>query len=58
MSKSIKRNHKYYGYDDDQYYEKYESQLNHKQKLKEKRIQSALRSRNKSAIFDLIEEDD
>lgn len=54
MSKSIKRNNKYYGYDDDQYDDKYQD---HSQKLKEKRIRSVLRSRNKNAIFDLIEED-
>jgi hypothetical protein len=54
MSKSIKRNNKYYGYDDDHYEDHYED---HGSKLKEKRIRSALRSRNKNAIFDLIEED-
>ncbi len=53
MSKSVKRNNKYYG-NDDEYTEYYED---HGRKLKEKRILSALRSRNKSAIFDLIEED-
>jgi len=53
MSKSVKRNNKYYGYDDD-YEDHYED---HGQKLKEKRLKSALRSRNKNAIFDLIEED-
>lgn len=54
MSKSVKRNNKYYGYDDDQYDDYHED---HGYKLKEKRIRSALRSRNKNAIFDLIEED-
>jgi hypothetical protein len=53
MSKSVKRNNKYYGYDDE-YEDYYED---HGQKLTEKRIRSALRSRNKNAIFDLIEED-
>lgn len=54
MSKSIKRNNKYYGYDEYDYGEVHED---HTQKLREKRIRSALRSRNKNAIFDLIEED-
>lgn len=55
MSKSIKRNNKYYGYDDDLYEDHhYET---HGQKLLEKRIRSALRSRTKSGLFDLIEED-
>lgn len=54
MSKSVKRNNKYYGYDDE--HESYHE--DHGQKLKEKRLRSALRSRNKNAIFDLIEEDD
>lgn len=55
MSKSIKRNNKYYGYDDDQYCDR--SGHDHIQKLKEKRIRSVLRSRNKNAIYDLFEED-
>ena len=54
MSKSVKRNNKYFGYDDDRYDG---HQEDHGQKLIEKRIRQALRSRNKSAIFDLIEED-
>jgi hypothetical protein len=53
MSNSVKRNNKYYDYDDE-YESSYED---HGRKLKEKRMRSALRSRNKSAIFDLIEED-
>jgi hypothetical protein len=53
MSKSIKRNNKYYS-DDEYYQDNYED---HSKKLIEKRIRSALRSRNKNAIFDLIEED-
>ena len=53
MSKSIKRNNKYYGYDD---YDK-DQYEDHGQKLKEKRMRAALRSRNKNAIFDLIEKD-
>jgi hypothetical protein len=53
MSKSIKRNNKYYGYDEheDDFHE------DHSHKLKEKRIKSVLRSRNKNAILDLFEED-
>jgi hypothetical protein len=53
MSKSVKRNNKYYDHDDDygNYYE------DPGQKLKEKRLKSALRSRNKNAIFDFFEED-
>ena len=54
MSKSVKRNNKYYGYDDYEYDDHYED---HTQKLKEKRLRAVLRSRNKNAIFDLIEED-
>lgn len=54
MSKSVKRNNKYYGYDDYEHDDHYED---HVLKLKEKRLRSALRSRNKNAIFDLIEED-
>lgn len=54
MSKSVKRNNKYNGYDDDYCDNHYEDPS---QKLIEKRIRSALRSRNKNAIFDLIEED-
>jgi uncharacterized beta-barrel protein YwiB (DUF1934 family) len=53
MSKSIKRNNKYFGYDEyeDAHHE------DHTLKLKEKRIRSVLRSSNKNAILDLIEED-
>tara|TARA_R110000868_G_scaffold312010_1_gene572961 strand:+ start:54 stop:218 length:165 start_codon:yes stop_codon:yes gene_type:complete len=53
MSKSIKRNSKYSNYDDEvkSYHE------DHGQKLKEKRLKSALRSGNKDAIFNVIEED-
>jgi hypothetical protein len=54
MSKSVKRNNKYYGYDNDFNEDHYED---NSQKLIEKRIRSALRSQNKKAIFDLIEED-
>lgn len=54
MSKSVKRNNKYYGYDEVDQQNHYES---HDIKLKEKRIRSALRSRNKRAILDLYEED-
>lgn len=55
MSKSIKRNNKYFGSDDDHYHDHYED---HRYKLKEKRIRSALRSQNKNAIFNLIDEED
>lgn len=54
MSKSVKRNNKYYGYDE---YEIHDAHEDHGQKLKEKRMRSILKSRNKNAIFDLIEED-
>jgi hypothetical protein len=54
MSKSIKRNNKYSSFDD---YDYEDDVVDHREKLKEKRMKAALRSRNKNAIFDLIEED-
>lgn len=52
MSKSYKRNNKYsddenYGYDN----------YSHRQHLKEKRIRAALRTKSKSDLLDLYEED-
>lgn len=51
MSKSIKRNNKY-----NEEYE-YGSQNNHRDRIKEKRIQAALRSKNVNALFQLTEEE-
>jgi hypothetical protein len=53
MSKSYKRNNKYN--DDENYrYDSYNSRQNH---LKEKRLRSALRSRNQNDLMNLFEED-
>ena len=51
MSKSIKRNNKYFAEEHEQY--DYED---HRERLKEKRLRSALKSRNVNALFDLLEE--
>lgn len=51
MSKSIKRNNKYFA-------EEYEAHdyEDHRERLKEKRLRSALKSRNVNALYDLMEE--
>lgn len=52
MSKSYKRNNKYN--DDENYgYDSYDR----RQQLREKRLRSALRSRNKNDLMNLFEED-
>jgi len=54
MSKSTKRNHKY---DDDEYYEVRDLNRGHQSRLKEKRLQAAMRSRNVDALYKLTEEE-
>jgi hypothetical protein len=54
MSKSIKRFRKY----SDEYYDEGTDQYDHRQHLKEKRFQAALRSKSKASLLDLIENED
>jgi len=51
MSKSIKRNNKYYAEENEAY--EYED---HRDRLKEKRLRSALKSKNVNALYALMEE--
>lgn len=53
MSKSIKRNHKYFGDDYESHYD-YEE---HREHLKEKKLKAALRCKNVDALYELIEEE-
>lgn len=53
MSKSIKRNNKYFGED----YEFHDSYEEHRAHLKEKRMRAAIKSKNINALFKLNEED-
>ena len=53
MSKSIKRNNKYFGED----YESHESIDSHRDHLKEKRLRAAIKSKNIGVLYQLIEED-
>lgn len=53
MSKSIKRNNKYFGYDDDDHSAVYD----HKAHLREKRLRAALKSKNAQRLLDITEED-
>ena len=54
MSKSIKRNNKYF---DDDMYESYDAHEEHRAHLREKRLRAALRSKNVNALYELNEED-
>jgi hypothetical protein len=54
MSKSIKRFRKY----NDEYYEEGNDHYDHRQHLKEKRLQAALRSKAKASLLDLLENED
>lgn len=51
MSKSIKRNNKYFSEETEAY--DYED---HRERLKEKRLRSALKSKNVKALYDLMED--
>lgn len=53
MSKSIKRNNKYFGEEFDSH-DNYEE---HRQHLREKRLKSAIKSKNIRALYELNEED-
>jgi hypothetical protein len=53
MSKSIKRNNKYYGED---LYEARDAHEEHRQRLKEKRFRSALMSKNVNVLYELSDE--
>ena len=53
MSKSIKRNNKYFGED----YESRDEFEEHREHLREKRIRAALRSKNINALYEINEED-
>lgn len=53
MSKSIKRNNKYFGED----YESHEHFEQHRAHLKEKRLRAAIRSKNINVLYELNEED-
>lgn len=54
MGKSIKRNNKYFGYDDEGFGGLCED---HKHHLNEKRLKAALRAKNKHVLEALTEED-
>jgi quinol monooxygenase YgiN len=54
MSKSIKRNNKYYG---DDLYESYTDHEEHRAHIKEKHLRAALKSKNITALCDLTEEE-
>lgn len=54
MSKSIKRNNKYFGEEYESMNDHYEE---HRQHLREKRIRSALKSKNINALYHLDEDD-
>lgn len=51
MSKSIKRNNKYFAEEHEAY--DYED---HRQRLKEKRLKSALKSKNINALYDIMDD--
>jgi hypothetical protein len=53
MSKSVKRNNKYYGED---LYESHDAQ-EHREHLKEKRLRAALKSKNWNVLHQLTEEE-
>jgi hypothetical protein len=53
MSKSVKRNNKYYGED---LYESYDVQ-EHREHLKEKRLRAALKSKNWNTLQRITEEE-
>jgi hypothetical protein len=53
MSKSVKRNNKYYA--DDLLYESIDHE-EHRSRLREKRLRAALRSKNINALYELTEE--
>lgn len=53
MSKSIKRNNKYFADE----YEGHDDYDEHRQHLREKRIRAALKSKNINALYELTEEE-
>jgi hypothetical protein len=54
MSKSVKRNNKYYGED---LYESYDGPEGHYNHLKEKRLRAALKSKNWNTLQRITEEE-
>ena len=54
MSKLVKRFRKY----SEDFEEGHESAYDHRERLKEKRLQSALRSKTKSTLLTLIDDED
>ena len=53
MSKSIKRNNKYFSED----YEFHDDYEEHREHLREKRLRAALKSKNIHALYELTEEE-
>ena len=53
MSKSVKRNNKYFSDD----YDMHENYEEHRAHLRDKRIRAALKSKNINALYELTEEE-